>query len=108
MATPTAPICWRLWRFPEAPASPRASASCYGSSENVRVVPVVVAELELGDVERHVLPAHLVESADGAALEDRPEAFDGVGVDRADNVFSPASWLTTPCGYILCMPRYAA
>lgn len=31
-----------------------ASAACYGRSENVRVFPVVVPELELGNVERHI------------------------------------------------------
>ena len=55
-------------------------------SEDVRVVPVVVPELELGNVERQVLRAHLMERADHAALEDRPEAFNRVGMDRADNV----------------------
>jgi hypothetical protein len=38
-------------------------------SKNVHVLPVVVAELELGDVERHVFPAHFVERADNATFE---------------------------------------
>src|ERR1700730_8870010 len=57
-------------------------------SENVRVLPVVVTELELGDVERHVFTAHFVERADNAALEDRPEAFDGLSMDCADDVLA--------------------
>ena len=55
-------------------------------SENVRVVPIVIAELKLRDVQRQILVADLVERADDAALEDRPEAFNRVRVDRADDV----------------------
>ena len=51
-------------------------------------MPVVVAELELGNIERHVFGAHLVERADHAALEDRPEALNCLRVDRADNVLT--------------------
>ena len=58
-------------------------------SENVRVLPVVVTELELGDVERHVFTAHFVERADNAALEDRPEAFDSLRVDCPYDVLAP-------------------
>jgi hypothetical protein len=54
--------------------------------ENVRVVPMVVAELKFRDVERHILGADLMERADDTALEDRPEAFNRVGVNRAYNV----------------------
>jgi hypothetical protein len=56
-------------------------------SEDVRILPVVVAELELSNIERHVFAADLVEGADNAALEDRPEALDCVRVYGADNVF---------------------
>lgn len=59
-----------------------ASAPCYGFAEDVGVVAIVVAELELRDVQRHVFRAHLVERADDAALEDRPEAFNRVGVKQ--------------------------
>ena len=44
-------------------------------SEDVRVVPVIVSKLELGDIERKILSADLVERADDAALEDAPEAL---------------------------------
>jgi hypothetical protein len=59
-------------------------------TEDVFVLPVVVAELELGDIERHVFRADLVERADNAALEDRPETLNRVGVDRADDVLALA------------------
>ena len=38
-------------------------------AENVSVLAVIIAELELGDIERHVLAADLVERTDDAALE---------------------------------------
>lgn len=52
-------------------------------SEDIRVEAIVITELELGHIEGHILFAHLVESADNAALEDRPEAFDGLRVLQA-------------------------
>src|SRR5258708_36937120 len=54
--------------------------------ENVFVLAVVVPELKLRDVQRQILLADLVERADDATLEDRPEAFNRVRVHRSDNV----------------------
>jgi hypothetical protein len=52
---------------PSALAGPAASqpvsASCYRRTEDVGVLPVVVAPLELGDVERQILAADVVERA---------------------------------------------
>src|ERR1041384_842528 len=56
--------------------------------EYVRILAVIVAELELRNIQRQILLANLVESTNHAALNQRPEAFDCVGVDRADNVFT--------------------
>ena len=58
-------------------------------SENVRVSPIVIAELELGNIERHIFAAHFVECADNTAFEDRPEAFDGLSMDCSDDVLAP-------------------
>jgi hypothetical protein len=58
-------------------------------SENIRGLPVVIAELKLGNIERHVFAAHFVERADHTALEDRPEAFDCLSVDCANDVLAP-------------------
>jgi len=63
-----------------------ASAPCYSSTENVRVLPIVVTELKLGNVKRHVLGADLVECADNAALNQRPKAIDCLSMNRTDNV----------------------
>src|SRR5436190_11219510 len=57
-------------------------------SENVRIFAVIVSELEFRDVQRHVFGAHLVECTHHAALEDRPEAFNGLGMDSTDHILS--------------------
>ncbi len=57
--------------------------------ENVRIFTIVIAELELGDIERHIFATHFVECADHTALEDRPEAFDGLSMDCTNNIFAP-------------------
>ncbi len=64
------------------------SASVDRRSEDISVLSIVVAELELGYIQRHVLGAHLVERAHHAALKDRPEAFDCLSVNGADNVLA--------------------
>jgi hypothetical protein len=56
-------------------------------SEDVRVLAVIVSELKLGDIERHVLAVDLVERPDDTALEYRPEALNRIRMNRADNVF---------------------
>lgn len=70
----------------EASASSDASASCYGRPENVRIFAVIVAKLKLVQVERQILLADVVVRPDDAPLEQRPEAFDIVGVDVPANV----------------------
>lgn len=62
------------------------STSANRCFEDVRVEAVIVAELELGDVQRHVLAADLMERSDDAALDDRPETFNRLGVNCADHV----------------------
>jgi len=51
-------------------------------------MPVVVAELKLSDIQVKVFFANLVEGADAAALDQRPEAFDRVGVQGTNNMFA--------------------
>src|ERR1051326_232290 len=63
-----------------------ALASADRRSENVRIHAVIVAELELRDIERQIFLADLVEGPDHAALDDRPEALDLVGGDGAEKV----------------------
>lgn len=63
-------------------------ASSDGFAEDIWIIPVVISELKLRDVQWQILCADLVESTDNAALEDRPEAFDRVGVDRAHDILA--------------------
>jgi len=61
-------------------------ASINRRSENIVVKPIIIFELAFRDVEREIFSADLVIAADNRPLEDRPEAFNRVGVYRADNV----------------------
>jgi hypothetical protein len=59
-------------------------------AKNVGIEAVVIAELKLRDIQRHVFRADFMERANHAALEDGPEAFNRVCVDRTNNVLAPA------------------
>jgi len=61
-------------------------ASPHCLSEDVRIVPIVISELEFGNIEREILRADLVEGSNHAALNQGPEAFDRVCVNRANHV----------------------
>lgn len=63
-------------------------ASPDGRSEDIRVLTIVIAELEFGDIERHIFPAHLMERADYATLKDRPEAFNRLSVNCANDILT--------------------
>src|SRR5579862_1508490 len=58
--------------------------------EDTRVAPVIVSELEFRNIQRQVLAADFVIGADHAALYEGPEALNGVGVDRAEDVLPSA------------------
>lgn len=79
---------WRISQGLEAVASFFASTSCYRGSKNILVVSIVMPKLKFGDVRRQVFFTDLVIAAHDAALEDRPEALDCVGMDYADDVFA--------------------
>lgn len=64
------------------------SAPTYGGSEDVRVVPIVVPEFEFRNIERQIFAADLVIGPDHAALDERPEAFNRIGVDRSNDVLA--------------------
>src|ERR1700730_7208979 len=70
-------------------AATKFSASLDRRSENISVLAIVITELKFGNIERHIFPAHFVKSADYAALEDRPEALNGLSMDCSDDVFAP-------------------
>lgn len=91
MKTPIASLVfWRMSQEPEAVASSCASASCYRHSEDIGVVAIVIFELTFRDVEWEIFFTDLVIRADNRPLEDRPEAFNGLRMYRADNVLMGA------------------
>ena len=84
----TAPSLPALLGFSFAGAVPSGatSATRYYLPEWIFGSPRVVAELEFADVQREIGFADLVEVADDTALDERPEAFDCLCVDRSHNV----------------------
>jgi hypothetical protein len=56
--------------------------------KDVRILAVVVAELEFGDIQRKIFCSDLVMGTRDAALEQRPEAFNGVRMNRAYDVLA--------------------
>lgn len=59
-------------------------------SENIRIFAVIIAELKLRNIERHIFGADFVEASDDPAFENRPKALNRVRVDCADNVLPNA------------------
>jgi hypothetical protein len=88
MVALTESACWRLSACSEAPASLCTSAACYGFPEYVRVVTVVVAELELREIEREISLADVVIRADDSALQPCPERIAIGRVDLAAHVLA--------------------
>jgi hypothetical protein len=56
--------------------------------EYVSVLTVVVSELELSDVQMKIFLANLVIGAHDATLQDGPEAFNRIGVNRANDMLA--------------------
>jgi hypothetical protein len=83
-----------------------ALASLDRSPEYIRVLPIIIAELELGDIQRHIFPAHFVECADHAAFEDRPKALDGLSMNCADDIL--ASCMVNSRVWIILVERVVA
>jgi hypothetical protein len=52
-----------------------SSTSIDRRCKDVRVLSIIISELKLGDIERHIFAAHFVERADHAALENRPDGL---------------------------------
>ena len=88
MATSTAWASVAAALASETPTKARVSAPCYRGSEDIAVLAVIVPELEFGDIQRQVLAADLMERADHAAFEDRPEPLNRIRVDRTVDVLA--------------------
>lgn len=80
------PKGWRVYDA-EGAASVATSAFCQHRFEDIRVVAIVVAKLELGEIERQIVFADVMECADDAALQETPETLDIVGMHFAAHVF---------------------
>jgi hypothetical protein len=57
-------------------------------TEDVVVLPIIVPELKRHNIQRKVLGRDLMKVADDATLDQRPEAFDRLSVDCADDVLA--------------------
>ena len=83
-------VVWFCIAFAESAAGfvgiSGVSAPRYGGAENVKIVPIVVPELEFRDVQRQIFAADLVERAHDTALQQRPKAVDCLGVDNAVHI----------------------
>jgi hypothetical protein len=91
MAIPVAqaPICWPLSFQAETATSDHVSAACYRGPEDIGVVAVCCSGTEIWQRKAAcIFFAHLVERAAHAAFEDRPEAFNRVGVNRTNDIFA--------------------
>jgi hypothetical protein len=60
----------------------------YRRCQNISIVPVIVSELKFGDIQMQIFLADLVVSADNAALQDRPESLNRIGVDRPNDMLA--------------------
>jgi hypothetical protein len=63
-----------------------ASATTYGRAEDVRVIPIVISELEFSDIKRQIFATGFVEATHDAPLQQRPKTVNRRSVDRAINV----------------------
>ena len=70
MAIPVAPLSfrWRRLSLAETDARDHASAACYRAPEHVGIEAVIVAELKLRNVQRHIFGANLMERAGNATI----------------------------------------
>ena len=58
----------------------------YCCPKNVRITAIIIAELEFGNIERHIFAAYLVERTNDTAFDDGPKAFDGLSMNGTDDI----------------------
>lgn len=86
--TPVAQVYWR--RDAGALASSSASASCQCRLENIWILAVVMPPRKFVQIQRQILLADVVLSADDSTLEQRPEGIKVRGVDFAAYILASA------------------
>ena len=74
-----------------------ASATRYRRAEYVRVIAIVVAPFEFRNIQGQVFAADFVKAAHDAALQERPETVNRLGMNRAINILAS----TMPHGAML-------
>jgi hypothetical protein len=74
--------------------APSEKYSLKRGSKNIRIVPIVIAELELANVEHKIFLADLMERANRAVCEHQPGAFNRIRMDRADNIIAQVRTLS--------------
>ena len=94
MRTPTERARWRRSQIAETVASSHVSAPCYGTPEDVRIVPIVESETELREIQRQIFLANVVVGADDPALQERPER-----IDILSCAYWPEPCETVPCAF---------
>jgi hypothetical protein len=83
--TSIAPVCCC---DAEAFASSDASASCYRCPEDVGIVAIVESERELREIERQIFLAYVMVGTHDSTLQQRPERFDVVGMNKAAHILA--------------------
>lgn len=82
------PIASGRWRYAEARASSRASASCQCRLEDIGVLTVVEAPLKLVQIKRQIFLADVVVRADYPALQQGPKAVQIRSMNEAAHVLT--------------------
>lgn len=80
-------VSWHTACRAEAVASGASSTSCQDRLEKVGVLPIVMTELKLSQVDWKIFADVLIRAHDGA-LQERPERFDVLSVNLAAHVFA--------------------
>ena len=74
----------------------RKNLTCFHRrTEDVRVLPIVVTELKLGNIQRQIFGGNFVVGAYDATFQDGPETLNSLGVDGANNILT-ASMVNRP------------
>jgi hypothetical protein len=77
-----------LGTLPENASAAASSASCYHRLEYIRILPVIVPELKLRQIQRQIFLAHLVIRANDAAFEQAPKRIQIRGMNIAAHIFA--------------------
>jgi hypothetical protein len=66
------------------------SAHCYGTAENIFILPVVIPEFKLRDVQREIFLADFMKGSHDSALDEGPKAVNSGSVNVSADIFTGA------------------